>query len=408
MSTNWLNQQISLIEKSFSLKIYGFFLSLTHVWTFLYWQNGNFFLNAQGSRNSEPLCFPFFKDCDLFRALIPDQGWVVILWLYALIAILTSFFFLKDRLRRWGFYGLIFLTFFKFALHMSNYNFMGNYHYMIYILSVIYLFLPDKKKLIIYALVSFYFAAGLLKVNPDWLSGAAMIATPWLNGQILILSLFYVIFLELFFIFGLFFSNLWVRLFVLLQLLAFHAFSWHIVGFFYPMVMFSALSFIVLQEYEFYNGKDSFQSFFKPFFKGQESRSVYSFLIIFWFLQLLPFLLSHDPALTGAPRLSSLNMFDAKTECHLLMIAHKEKSSVHLEPPIKNLGVRMGCDPIVFLNQAHQLCRKNKESSEFNSLSLHLFSKRVTQTDFQKILSVKNVCDLKNPLWAELSGSVDL
>ncbi len=405
MWSDYLRQQQKIIFSSLSLKTYGFFLTLTHLWTFLYWRNYNFFLNAQGSQNSEALCFPFFPNCDLFRIFIADSLWLTLLYFYAAVTLITGFFFLSDGQKKWGYYGLLILTFYKLFLHLSNYNFMGNYHYMIYILSLIYLFSPEKKKIIALAIVSFYLAAGLLKINVDWLSGAAMITTPWLNGRLLIYSLFYVVFLELFLIFGLYSTQKWIRYFTILQLLLFHAFSWHIVGFFYPLMMFSALSFFILQEYEFVKKTDSFQSLFTPLKPIKEHLPLILFLFVFWGMQALPFALSPDPALSGSLRLSALNMFDAKAECHSLMVAHRKGSAVHLEPPLKNLGVRMGCDPLVFLNQAHQLCRKNRKSTEFERLSLHLFSKRVTQHQYQNILALDDVCKIKNPLWAELSGT---
>jgi hypothetical protein len=144
---------------------------------------------------------------------------------------------------------LALVTLLKFALHMSNYNFMGNYHYMAYFVTMAFLFVGHKKHLIKYLIVSFYIAAGALKMNMDWLSGAAMIRTPWLNGPLLSVSLFYVVLLELVLVAGLLHRRQSVRIFVLIQLLAFHIFSWHIVGFYYPMVMFSLLSLFVMDEW---------------------------------------------------------------------------------------------------------------------------------------------------------------
>lgn len=131
---------------------------------------------------------------------------------------------------------------------------------------------------------------------------------------------------------------------------------------------------------------------------------VYIVVIGFSLLQLSPFLLASDPSLSGAPRLASLNMFDSKTECHHLLVAKTNQGTLHLKRPMKNLGVRLKCDPIVYLNQAHQICRKNRESQEIERLSLTLFTKRVTQQKFVKVLDIKDVCALGNPLWAEVFG----
>lgn len=397
--TDYFKKQIQEINQSMSLRLYGLALALTHVWTFFYWNQYRFFVNAQAGQNSEPLCFPLFPDCDLFRASLSPNFWWAILILYLFTAVLTVFFFTNKKDSFWGYIGLIDLTLIKLFLHLSNYNFMGNYHYMIHLVSFAYLFLPHKKLVIKYLIVFFYIAAGFLKINIDWLSGAAMITTPYLQGRLLDLSLQYVIFLELVFVFGLLSKHKWIFRFTLLQFIAFHIFSWHIVGFFYPMVMFCLLSIFVLEEYF----KEKKTNHFKKFFTGKEPLSLYVVTLVFVTMQAFPFAFTNDPSLSGAFRLSSLNMFDSKTTCKVALIAHSEGDSAHLDRPMKSLGVRLGCDPIVFLNQAHQLCRKNREAKEFDRLSLALLSKRVTQSRYTKVLDISDVCALKNPLWAEFA-----
>lgn len=406
MKSNFFNQKWERLTQHWSLQLYGMALASTHIWTSVYWWNSSFFLNSQGSRNSEPLCFPFFAQCAEFRAMIPETVWLVVLVAYSLAAITTTTLFFIKRINPLP--PLFALTLFKFALHMSNYNFMGNYHYMVYIITLCYLFLPNPERLIPWLMVAFYWAAGVLKLNMDWLSGAAMISTPWLTGQLLSISLIYVIFLELILVFGLLSSKRWIRWTTLFQFFSFHVFSWHIVGFFYPMIMFSLLSLFILQELEIY------------FFQKKEWHStntpqthpsylpLWGVLLIFIFLQILPFLITKDPALSGAARLPSLNMFDAKTECQSLMIAHSSKASVHLTPPLKNLGVRLGCDPLVFLNQAQEICRLNTKNKEFDRLSLHLFSKRITATDYQTVLALDDVCSHHSILWSELLASGEI
>ncbi len=279
---------------------------------------------------------------------------------------------------------------------------MGNYHYMVYIVTALLLFAPRRRESLKVMIVGFYVAAGLLKINIDWLSGAAMIRTPALGGDLLVTSLFYVVFLELVLVFGLLHHKRWVRAITLLQLLCFHAFSWHIVGFFYPMMMFSVLSLFVLDEFIFNSKREQSENILLHLFSGRLGRSTYVVLIVFWLCQVIPFGLTTDPSLSGALRLSSLNMFDSKTQCHSLLVAKTEQGTVHLQKPMKNLGTRLSCDPLIYLNQAHQLCRANRDSKEIKQLSLTLFAKRVTEQHYKKSIDIKNVCELSNPLWAEL------
>lgn len=402
--SSYLNHQISEINNSLQLRIYGLCLALTHLWTFLYWNKRGFFVNAQSSNNVEPLCFPFFPDCDLFRESISPGVWQIILYAYLFVGVFTAICYFQKRLNSIGYWFLIVATFFKLFLHLSNYNFMGNYHYMVHFVSLAFLFLPNKLDIPKYLIVGFYIAAGFLKINIDWLSGAAMIRTPYITGNFLSFSLYYVIFLELIFVFGLIHPNKWVRWGALAQFLFFHAFSWHIVGFFYPMVMFSLLGTFLVEEYFLYKDKGQIKNRLLNLVSGKETKTVYGVLALFTFLQVLPFTMVSDPSLSGVARLSSLNMFDSKTKCHSLMVAKTKNGSFHIRPNIKNLGVRLRCDPLVFLNQAHQLCRKNKEFQEIEKLSLHLFTRRITSHRYKKVLAIDDVCQLNSPLWGELGG----
>ncbi|MEM7646608.1 MAG: hypothetical protein AAF203_06850, partial [Pseudomonadota bacterium] len=252
-----------------------------------------------------------------------------------------------------------------------------------------------------FAIVMFYVAAGSLKLNIDWLSGAAMISTPLLSGRLLVASLYYVVFLELIFAFGLLSTHPMIRRFCLLQFILFHLFSWHIVGFFYPMVMFSLLWIYIDDEIKILQAKREAPRLGMDFLSGKLPRSIYLFIVFFVALQAFPFVFFKDPSLSGAARLSSLNMFDSKTNCKSILVAQIDNKSIHLEEPVKNLGVRLRCDPLVFLNQAHQICRRNRKSKQFDRLSLGLFSKRITKLNYSKVLKIDDVCQLNFPLWAE-------
>lgn len=405
---DFFKRQVQEIYHDKGLQLYGFFLSLTHIWSFLYWQRGDFFIHSQSGLNSEALCFPFFPNCDVWRGLLSMNQWSLVLWTYGLISFVVALLFLSQKKRNLAYWGFTFITLIKVSLHLSNYNFMGNYHYMIHGLSFLFLWAPHKKQIIKYFLVAFYVSSGLLKMNIDWLSGAAMISPPWLNDKLLSLSLFYVVLLELVLVFGLLSSKKWLRWLTLLQLLAFHAFSWHIVGFFYPLVMFSLLSLFFIDEYREFKGQIQIPSLGQDLMRGQAAKSTYLLLLIFWLLQVSPHLITSDPSLSGAARLSSLNMFDAKAECHPLLVVHKEKELIHMDRPLRSLGVRLNCDPLVYLNQAHKLCRKQQESPEFKRLSLSLFSKRVTDYEYTKVLDLQDVCSLSFPLWGEFAKGDDL
>ncbi len=401
---NYCKRQINEITQDWTLSLYGMALALTHIWTYIYWNSNNFFLNSQSGINAEPICFPWFPNCDLFRQSISMESWTIVLYTYLALSCLCVGFFTVRRTIGLGYFLLIVVSFYKFFLHMSNYNFMGNYHYMIYCTTLAYLFLPHKKAVLKHLIVLYYLAAGFLKINIDWLSGAAMIRSPYIGGSLLVISLFYVVVLELIFVFGLLHKNKWIRWVALFQFLAFHAFSWHIVGFFYPMVMFCILSLFIFDEWLYLQNKQTTPDHLLNLFNGQARATVYAVIVVFSILQTIPFLLTPDPSLSGTARLPSLNMFDSKTRCHAIMVADTEQGTIHIRRPMKNLGTRLKCDPLIYLNQAYQICRENKKSQDVKKLSLTLFSKRVTRQKFVKVLDIKDLCSLDYPLWAELYG----
>src|SRR5262245_34888964 len=106
---------------------------------------------------------------------------------------------------------------------------MGNYHYMPFVIAAVYLVWPSPERVLAYVLVAFYVSAGVLKVNPEWLSGAAMIDKTWLTGHMLEYGCAYVVVLELVLVFGLLSRRPWLRHVTLAQLVLFHAYSWHVV-----------------------------------------------------------------------------------------------------------------------------------------------------------------------------------
>lgn len=396
----YLRSQISEIQNTKGLSLFGAFLAVSHIYAIALWNKNDFFVNLMSPMNSEPICFPFFPNC--YSLMVFSNGALTaFLYFYLFLSLLSLFCFLQKDLLKYGYLSLIALTIIKLGVHLSNYNFMGNYHYMANFVYLAYLFIPHKKIVIKYLIVAFYFAAGLLKINIEWLSGAAMINPPVIMGSFLVASLFYVILLELVFVFGLLSSNKYIRWAALGQFIAFHIFSWHIVGFFYPMVMFSLLSIFIIDEFLYHKKQAIPENHLELFFFGKEKALVYTVIGIFAFLQIFPFFFAKDTSLSGSLRLSSLNMFDAKTDCKVLMIAHNKGKSAHLAPSRQRRGVRLQCDPVVFLNQIKQWCDINKTKNEFERLSFSISSRRSTDINFQPVLFLEDACKINSLLWAE-------
>ena len=416
--TDFFEKQIQEIQSSLILKIYGAFLSFAHVLTFFYWNHSYFFINSQDSQNSNPLCYPFFSGCDILHQLIPTVFWYVILFFYLFVCLFSTWFFLSQNQIKKAYFLLFIGTFIKLTLYLSNYNFTDNHHFMIHLILLLYLFVPHKKINIKYLISAFHVAAGFSKINPDWLSASVPFYMPWVGDRFVLLIPVYVIFFEIFIFPSLLFTPRWFRWLTLLQLLVFHLLSGFTEVFYIPLLMLCLLSLFFMDEFfDFrssvlkrnFNPKLLIKNFFTPgindhlklFFNGREKASVYICLFIFTLFQIMPSVLVSEPHLSGVPQLFSLNLSGSGNRCKALMVVHRQGGSFHLQKPVVRKP-HLKCDPLIHLNQARQLCKKNKESGEFESLSLSLVSKRISENQYKKILNIPDVCQFKNPLWAEL------
>src|SRR5262249_9347762 len=151
-------------------------------------------------------------------------------------------------------------------------------------------------------IVQFYFWAGFLKLNQDWLSGASLYHPLWLiPSSLLPAALRYGIVLELVLAWGLLARDRRIFWPVWAQLVAFHLISAPIVGFFYPILMAFFLAYFAAARFD------------APL--AGPRRAGIAILAVFVALQFLPRLLSRDPALTGEGRTFALHMFDGRIEC---------------------------------------------------------------------------------------------
>ncbi|UXR66026.1 hypothetical protein EZJ49_07165 [Bdellovibrio bacteriovorus] len=379
------------ILQSRALQIYGALLAATHVLSAYFWMDRSLDLVVKAGEVSSALCWPWAPFCQTLRFSSEAQA-AGYLEIYALLGVITAVLFVAGKVR-WAYAGLLGLLGLKIFFTSLSYGLMGNYHYMSFIIHGAFLFAPYKKTLIPLCLGIFYWGAGVLKLNPEWLSGVALIHPTFLPGPLEHISLSYAVLLECIFVVGLFSSKAWIRHVVLIQFVLFHAFSWHIVGYFYPLTMLLLLGLFVLIPL----CKEPWEAEWNPFILKQKSTLVLGGLLIF--LQLIPYLWATDPAASGTPRLVSLNMLDARMECETLLIRHQNRANEVYDPFIKAPSTRTQCDPIVFLSQIPAICKDSSENMDF-----WLQSRRTTDQKMQTRLVIKDVCK-KNPaelLWAEV------
>lgn len=393
-----ITNSIAEIRSSGSLRVYGALLALTHVVTFGFWTTGKNLPAMFSQPPSSAVCWPFFEDCWRLRPLPPALVHAVVIGYGALAVIGTLLFFghrWSARCTTWAYAALLAMNVVKLAIFILDYRLMGNYHYMPFVISFAFLFLPEKAMVCRYLIVGFYVSAGSLKLNAEWLSGAALLRPPLLTGWLGDASLAYVVLLELVLVLGLLSNRPLVLFATLGQLLVFHIYSWHIVGYFYPCIMFCLLGCFPLW---FFAGVDRAMSLADRLLHLRLMRTTWLALALYAAAQIAPRLFPGDVALTGEGRFFALNMLDAKSQCSLLII--NKQGNVHTERAtlLHGLGVRIRCEPLVYFNVAHGMCRKLGASGD---IDLGLVSRRATDTWYQPVVSVTDMCarDLEFDVW---------
>ena len=407
MIAGFWRKNIAEIAADPVLRIYGGALAFLHVLSFLTWQTVQPLDNILGSGKTA-ICWPFFENCGAYRFL-SSAGVDYVLWLYLALGLVSVVLFIPKRLLPYAYWMLLAINLFKILIWLQDYRLRLNQHYMALFVSLIFLLLPNKRRLLQYQIVAFYFWAGTLKLNREWLSGAALYNKPLgVPVELIPQACAYVLILELFIVFGLFSKNRWIFWSTFAQLILFHVTSWTVVGFFYPSLMFAIL--IIFPLARLFAPQETTPSLSR-LFSGYEPVSTFGFLLIFSLLQTVHWFFPGDTAVTGEGRLFALHMFDARIVCAAQVTLHGTNGQAKEVPLTVPLTVRIRCDPIVYLSLGNSLCRTYQKRDGFADLDLLLQSRRSTDKDLQPVVDVKNFChsgityDLWRPnSWIQKNG----
>jgi hypothetical protein len=377
---NLFQKNIEEIQSQASLRWVGLALALTHILTFYFWWAFDF-------TNSTPICWSFFPSCKLLTPFFENYAWMYLV-VYLSMAVFSAFFFLIRDLR--GAYNTFLVaSLLKFVFHLLDYRFMGNYHYMSHIVNFIFLFLLNKTDSIKIFIVLFYVSAGLLKFNTDWLTGSAMVRPPFITGKILELACAYAVFLELVWSWLLLSNKPILKWGALAQFILFHLFSWHIVGYYYPLTMFALLTAFVVGEKKF--------SFPK-------NRLTLAAIAFFTLAQIYPLILEKNSSLNGRARILSLNMLDAYSVCETRLFIKNKNKVIEYAKKFETVGVRIHCDPLLVVEAAQTTCADQKENSGFIDIDLDHQIRRVTDASNTEQFTFKNICS--HPIKAGLLGGI--
>ena len=386
------SRAIDEIARERALRYYGVCLALVHTLTYIFWFNRGSMLAFLSDRVATfPICWPFFPSCYLFEP--PKTLLIGISTLYLFGSILAAWWFWRGRVSR-AWWALLVLNLVKWGLLAMDYRAMGNYHYMPFLISLAFLFVPGKSNFCRLLLVGFYLAAGALKLNVEWLSGQALFGQPAVTGIWLEWLCIGAVLIETVFVWGLLARDNVIRHAALVVLVVFHVFSYHIVGYFYPGIMFLLLMIFPLA---WYAGAKSEE---RPAWRVRPLHA--ALLALFAVCQVIPCLQDGDPALVSRGRLYALNMFDALARCQSTIIVKFTGESFVVPADVRSLAPRVACDPIVYWNQARQLCRENAGREGFLDVDVLLSSRRVTELASTPVMAVRDFCKTNpsyNTLW---------
>lgn len=381
MIFHFLNKQISEIYTQKFLVFYGAILALLHVLTAFFWRN------SASQLSTGTHCWSFFSDCDFYSSLIHFEFKLTLLF-YAGLALLAAVLFCLNKVKL-AFYSLLLVTLFKALIQISDYRYMGNYHYMHHVICIVFLFFPAKSNSIKLFITLFYFFAGLLKFNADWLSGAALLReVPWVSKEIMSWLLFSVLYIELVLNWFLLSKQKILFYFSLFIFFSFHVFSYFVVGYFYPLVMLGLLSIFIFQ---------------RPNFEFPRSKFIALALFIFTIMNIYPLVFEPNSALHGRGRLLSLNMLDAKAVCSTTFFIKRDKKIIEYSPPTFALSPRGRCDHTTLFNLIKNTC-KDQQGDDFIDMDIDHQIKRATDSNFSEQVTFQNVCS--NPVKIDWMGRI--
>jgi hypothetical protein len=325
-------------------------------------------------------CWPAFPACESLRPF----SYALVFGMRAayLTAALAAggLFGAKKWIPAW--WALLACEAIKLFIFAQDFRFMGNYHYILFMFGFVFLFLPKRISVIPALWVLVYVSAGALKLNAEWISGAAFRDLPPWGDRFLPELQTYVIFIEVVIAWLLLSRTrafFWIAVF---HLACFHAASYFIVGFYYPVICFVILGILV------WYARERF-----PLPRPQ-GRAAWVFLLLFVLAQVRFHLASSDGALTGVGRLGALNMFDVNSDCEAYAELESSKGiRIEVSTTPKGEAMRIQCDPVIFANFAHQICAQvQRGEMEGRQLLFQAYSRRSSDWTWRRIYNLKTDC----------------
>jgi hypothetical protein len=345
------------------------------------------------------VCWPLAPHCEQVRALLSPGLVRGLVALYMGLGAGAGTLFACRRPRA-GLAAFVAATALGAALYSLDYRLRLNQTYMFGWVIVALLAAPKRAQVLQALVALFYVWAGTLKINAEWVHGAALYDRPLLVPAALVpAACVYVLVLEMVFVWGLFASSPRWRWAVYAQLLVFHAVSWKVVGYFYPLLMFGLTAIYPLVWL-----RRPAETLTIASLRSEPAvrRAVATAASVFSAFQIVPHLFPGDTAVTGEGRLFSLHMFDARVECSGgATVRQGSGAAAHVALINEHTDVRSRCDPIALAAAAGRLCRGLEASGAQPRVDVSVDAKRTTDEHSTPLIHVNDFCrrDIEYSVW---------
>lgn len=365
---------------------FGFCLVASHGAVLLFFVNVPILANLL--KEAEPLCWPYFEDCWRYR-LESLHGLALLALGYGGLIGAAALALAR------GYPRVFWITMMALNLGLAavvsmDYRFRANEFYMLFWINGVYLVLPHRRWTVPAMIVSFYFWAGVLKLNYEWLSGAALYRPLFLIPERFnFLACSYVVVLETVLIWGVLAERRTVVAVIVTQILIFHVQSLSQIHWFYPLLMGTMLAWFGIQA-----ACGGQSASLGQLVRFRAPRSTYCLLGVFGALQVAPLLYSGDRVLTGEGRLLALHMFEARQQCQVSALLRRVDGLDEMRDlQVRSLPPRSVCDPVIYFDRVSNLCRSRSVDHTLIDVDFRMRVRRMTDAEYTTIVDVASFCD---------------
>lgn len=385
----WIKSNLWEIQQSAAMKSLGALLAMTHILTYIFWSKSTSAL-FQATGNL-PLCWSFFDQCTNYNPFTPGQA-RSLLTLYVLLAGAALVIFFTERMLGFGWFFLVLCLGLNGAFYMLDFSLVDNTHVLLFTTNFIFLFVPQKIRLIRLMVLSAYLTLGILKLNQDWMAGF------WLSKKIELLpakgaewvaALSAMI--ELIAPF-LLFSKQW-QMFAsgFVALLVYHVAGWVFIDFYEPAVFCCFLLYFAINFFE--QRRLDREAIYQSFLRPEPSRAWITMgLLVFALFQLSPLRWPIQELIDNPLR---MRPYPAPMACQQFNWTKVGLETRELPEDLANIAATdLACNSALRWQAVQETCSHLKKETGFDSVSSYFRSRKLSEAQFKTVFETPNACDL--------------